>query len=223
MKYYIYSFNCLLAGLITLLLTGATTSRAQTSGQEEFRLFFSRTFPGSIPEYFEVEISSSGAARYREDHPEGEALEFKLSGEDMLRLTGRVKNLDYFRVSPAHSRKVAFTGEKIFRYVDAAGNSSETKFNYTENPHAQALLHWFFKAGETARHRTELERAARYDRLGVNQHLLRFQVSLDKGRIISPKQMIPILTRISKDKKIIHIARSRAALLVERIERGTGD
>ncbi len=211
------SFWCCPSALIALFLLGVTVNPAQPAENEEFRLFFSRTFPGSSPEYFEVELDASGAARYRED-PEEEPLEFEITSQDLATLLGYVESLEYFRVSPAHSRKVAFTGDKTFRFVDARGESSETTFNYTENPEAQALLQWFFKAGETERHRIELERVARFDRLGVNKRLLKFQVSLDKGRVVSPKQLLPILQRISKDKKIIHLSRSRAAALVERIE-----
>ena len=205
--------------LIGALVVSATAGSAQTGNNQEFRLFFSRAFPGSVPEYFEVEVDAAGIALYRED-PAEEPLEFEVTSQDLATLLGYVKSLEYFRVSPAHSRKVAFTGEKTFRFVDSAGNSSETKFNYTENQEAQALLSWFLKAGETERHRIELERAAQFDRLGVNKRLLQFQVSLDKDRVISPGQMLPILTRISKDKKIIHLARSRAAALVEKIEAG---
>ncbi len=208
--------------LIGVLLMSAAGGLAQTSEHQEFRLFFSRAFPGSTPEYFEVELDASGTALYRED-PEEEPLEFEVTSQDLATLLGYVKSLEYFRVSPAHSRKVAFTGDKTFRFVDAAGESSETTFNYTENPEAQALLRWFFKAGETERHRIELERAARFDRLGVNKRLLKFQVSLDKGRVVSPEQLLPILRRISKDKKIIHLSRSRAAALVERIESGVNE
>ena len=205
--------------LIGALVVSATAGSAQTGNNQEFRLFFSRAFPGSVPEYFQVEVDAAGTALYRED-PEEELLEFEVTSQDLATLLGYVQRLDYFRVSPASSRKVAFTGEKTFRFVDPAGKSSETKFNYTENRQAQALLSWFLKAGETERHRIELERAARFDRLGVNKRLLQFQVSLDRDRVISPGQMLPILTRISKNKKIIHLARSRAAALVEKIEAG---
>ena len=214
------SCNCRCLILPTLILFGSIAAQAQTACNDDFRIFFSRDFPGSVPEYFEVEIDAPGKALYREDPEEQDPLDFQLTEEDRARLLGQVKSLDYFRVSPAHSRKVAFTGEKTFRYTDGQGKTSETKFNYTEQPDAQALTSWFLKAGETLRHRIELERAARFDRLGVNKRLLQFQVSLDRGRVVSPKQMLPILTRISKDNKIIRLSRSRAAGLVERIERG---
>ena len=208
--------------LIALLLLAATVHPAKPADNKDFRVFFSRAFPGSLPEYFEVEIDASGTARYRED-PEEEPLEFEVTSQDLATMLGYVESLEYFRISPASSRKVAFTGDKTFRYIDATGKSTETTFNYSENSDAHALLIWFLKVGETERHRIELGRLARFDRLGVNKRLLQFQVSLDKGRVISPKQMLPILQNISKDKKIIHLSRSRATALAERIESGIGE
>ena len=200
----------------------SSTSGAQKPNDEDYHLFFSRKFPGSIPEYFEVEIEKSSKAIYREGSQE-EPLEFELTAGDLSQLEKHIKPLDYFRFSLVHNRKVAFTGEKIFRYTDAGGNSFETKFNHTENSDAKALVTWFLNVSETLRHRIELERLAQFDRLGVNKRLLQFQISLDKGRIVAPKQMLPVLRRISKDMKIMHLSRSRAAGIVHRIEQTAGE
>ncbi len=207
----------LLISVIFLLDTAAVFG-AQKDENQGCRIFFTRAFPGSVPEYFEIEVEMSGKVFYRED-PTDEPLIFELSAENLSWLTTQVKNLDYFRISLTHPRKVAFTGRKFFRYIDSTGNQSETEFIYTENPDAKALASWFLRAGETARHRIELERAMRFDRLGVNKRLIAFQISLDKDRVISPKQMLPILIKISNNKKIIHLSRSRAEALVQKIER----
>lgn len=196
----------------------AVVSGAQQYSDKGCRIFFSREFPGSIPEYFEVEVEMTGKVSYRED-PQDEPLKFDLATKDRFQLSEYVQALDYFRLSLTHPRKVAFTGDKTFRYIDAEGKSSETRFNHTENRDAKVLISWFLKVSETVRHRIVLKRSVKFDRLGVNKCLLQLQVSLDKGRIISPKQMLPILTRIYKDKKIIRLSRSRAAALAHRIAR----
>ena len=204
--------------MTALLLQIVIVSGAQQHSDKGCRIFFSREFPGSVPEYFEVEVEMAGKVFYRED-PQDEPLEFDLTEKDLSQLSEYVETLDYFRLPLTHPRKVAFTGEKTFRYIDAEGKSSETRFNHTENRDAKVLTSWFLKVAETVRHRIVLGRSVRFDRLGVNKCLLQLQASLDKDRIISPKQMLPILTRISEDKKIIRLSRSRAAALVYRIER----
>jgi hypothetical protein len=79
---------------------------------------------------------------------------------------------------------------------------------------------WFEKVGETERHLGELERVVQFDRLGVNKTMLLFQASFDKGRVLGAEQFLPILRAIAEDSKFMHMARARAASLVERIERG---
>ena len=195
----------------------AATLVPASAGSGDYRIFFSRSFPGSVPAYFDVVVESSGAVAYRESEDE-EPLEFAISAAELAEVLEHVKELDYFRIGVDSNLKVAFTGEKTFRYEGADGVSRETKFNYTSNAAARALLAWFNKVGESERHRIELERTARFDRLGVNKTLLQFQISLEKNRIVSPAQFIPILRRIANNKKIIRIATARAAGLLERIQ-----
>ena len=57
-------------------------------------------------------------------------------------------------------------GTKTFRYENG-DQKTEVKFNYSEDLTAQALLDWFERMAESAEHRIDLERAAKYDQLGV--------------------------------------------------------
>ena len=207
----------LLARVLAWMMLGAATLALASAESGEFRIFFSRAFPGSVPPYFEVVVESSGTAAYRESEEE-EPIEFEVGAAELAELLQHVKELDHFRTAVDDNRKVAFTGEKTFRFAGGDGVSGEIKFNHTSNKAANVLLAWFHKVGESERHLIELERTARFDRLGVNKRLLQFQISLEDKRIISPTQFIPILRRIAKDKKIIRIATARAAGLLERIQ-----
>lgn len=198
-----------------LLLLGAAGA---TGWAEE--LYFSRDFPGSGPAYFDLTLRSDGSAGYREA-PDEEPLELEVDEATVAELWGYVRALDTFAKDIASERKVAFTGDKILRFTDDAGTQHEAKFVYTEDPDAQALVSWFMKAGETARHRITLERVVRFDRLGVNDALLRLQSSIDRGRIAAPEQLLPVLEQIVAQKRILHLARSRAAGIIELIQSGS--
>ena len=113
---------------------------------------------------------------------------------------------------------MAFTGEKTFRFDSSAGEHQEIKFSFSEDLDAKALVDWFDRIALTERHLIDLERAAQFDRLGVNKALLLFQTSFDDGRTVAPQQFLPILKKIAAGAKYVHVARSRAASLVERIE-----
>jgi hypothetical protein len=62
-----------------------------------------------------------------------------------------------------------------------------------------------------------LERRMRYDRLGVNESLLRFEVDLNRKLIPEPEQLLPVLEDIANDPHYLEIARQRARALIQRI------
>ena len=183
------------------------------------RVFFSKTFPKGVPPYFQVLLDSTGTVTYGED-PDGEdPTQFEVNAQKVSKIFALFKGLSHARTNVASSRKVAFTGDKLLRLEGSGGRRYETSFNYTENKDARALASWFERVGETVRRRLELERVAQFDRLGVNKTLLVFQMAFDKGRIVTPQQFLPVLNKIAGGKKYVSIARSRAASLIERIER----
>jgi len=196
---------------LTVLLAAAVVSAAAAE------LFFSRDFPGSVPAYFDITIQADGSAGYRET-PDEEPLEFTVDQATVQELWAKVEALPALSGEAARKRKVAFTGDKIIRFTDDAGNRTEAQFVYTDEPKAQELVAWFLRASETARHRIDLERVVRFDRLGVNDALLRLQSSFDRERVVAPEQLLPVLEQIVEQKNILHLARSRAAGMIEKIQ-----
>ncbi len=194
-------------------------SLGRTSELTGDRVFFSKTFPKGVPPYFQVLLDSTGGTTYCEDAEGADPTQFEVSAREVSKVFALFKGLSHVRTDIASSRKVAFTGDKLLRFDRSEGQRYEASFNYTENKEARALVSWFEKVGETVRRRLELERVARFDRLGVNKTLLVFQMAFDKGRIVAPEQFLPILNKIADGKKYVRIARSRAASLIERIER----
>ena len=215
-------FQLLVAVWIVPLVLLSSNAMAQDGDGANDRIFFSKSFPKSVPAYFEVELARSGKALYREAPSEENPVEFQVEADETAGIFESAEKLERFRIELNLNRKVAFTGDKVFRFLPAAGERSEVKFVYTENPEALKLLEWFEKAGETERHLIELERVAQFDHLGVNKRLLQFQISLEKDRIVAPAQFLPILEKIAGQKSIVQLARSRAAGLAERIGRVSG-
>ncbi len=203
--------NRFLLGTCVLLALAATAHAQET-------LFFSRDFPGSIPSYFEVELTSDGNAIYREEPDEEDPWAFTLRPRETKVIFELVKKLDGLRRPIRNDRKVAFTGDKILRYDSGNGQREEAAYVYTEEPDAKTLESWFLRMAESANHLFELERVVRFDRLGVNKTLLYFQTSFDKNRIVASQHFLPVLRKVAGDQRFVHIARARAAALIERIE-----
>jgi len=180
------------------------------------RLFYSKSFPGSAPPYFQVTLEQNGDAEYREAPDEDNPLKFHLAEADTREVLGLAEKLDYFKHPLESTLKVAFMGMKTFRYENGDGKS-EVKFNFSEDPAARELVDWFERMAESALHRIELERTAKYDRLGVLKALLLLESAMDRKRLVGLDQYLPMLERIAKNESYMHTARARASEIAEAI------
>jgi len=182
------------------------------------RLFFSKKFPGSKPEYVQLTVEASGAVDYREAPDDELPLKFKLTEEETRTVFDLADKLEHFKNPLETQTKVpiAFMGTKTFRYENGA-ETRQVQFNYSADLNAQALHDWFERMSESAQYRVDLERAAKYDKLGVDQALRALWSALDHKRLVAPEQYLPMLDRISKNETYMHTARAKASEIAETI------
>lgn len=180
------------------------------------RLFYSRSFPGSKPDYIQITVDKNGDAVYQEAVDDDLPLKFKLTADETKAVFDLADKLDHFKHPLESPLKVAFMGTKTFRYIDG-DQKTEAKFNYSEDVSAQALQDWFERMAESAQRNIELERAVKYDHLGVDQALTGLEQSFENGRVIAPEQYLPLLDRVAKNETYMHQARAKAAELAEYI------
>jgi hypothetical protein len=183
------------------------------------RLFYSRTFPGSAPAYFDITLESNGDVVYREAVDDELPSKFHLSEADTKEVFALADKLDHFKHPLESPLKVAFMGTKVFRYEQGT-EKSEVKFNYTEDVNAQVLMDWFEKMAESAQQRDNLERAAKYDHLGVMHAMDLLASAYMRKRLVAVEQFLPILDRVAKNETYMHQARALAAELAEAIRKG---
>jgi hypothetical protein len=174
------------------------------------RLFYSKSFPGSKPPYVQINLSRAGDVDYREAPDDDNPLQFHLSDAETNEIFGLVEKTDSLKRPLEAHLKVAFMGTKTFRY-ESGGEKNEVQFNYTQDPAGLALADWFERIAETAQRRIDLERTAKYDKLGVVDSLLQIQIALDKKRLVAPEQFLPLLDRVANNESYMHTAQSRAA------------
>jgi len=180
------------------------------------RLFFSKSFPGSSPAYVAISVDQSGAGDYKEAADDDNPLKFQLSAADTAEMFGLADKLDRFKRPLESPLKVAQMGMKTFRFEEG-GKSTEVKFNFSEDLDARLLTDWFERISETGQNYFALERAVKYDKLGVNQALLQFNIAMDKKRVVSPQLFLPMLDRVAKNATYLNMARTRAANLADSI------
>ena len=183
------------------------------------QLFYSKAFPGSNPAYMQVTVQKSGDVEYKEAPDDESPLVFKLSAAETNEVFALADKLDHFKTPLESGLKVAFMGKKTFRWENGA-EKHEIEFNYSEDPNAKLMWEWFERMTDSALYRINLDRAAKYDKLGVFKAVIQLGAALDKKRLVGAEQYLPTLDRIIKNESYMHTARVRASEIAEAIRAG---
>jgi len=182
------------------------------------RLFYSKFFKGSVPEYVAIAVEQNGQTTYQEAKDDENPIQIQLTRPEAQEMFDLADKLDHFQRPIESGLKVASMGVKTFRFENGT-EKHEIQFNYSLDPAAQGLWEWFERITESEAHFVNLERAVRYDKLGVNDVLLQLQISYERKRLVAPEQFLPLLDRVVKNDSYMHIARERAAGMAESIRK----
>jgi len=193
---------------------------AAFAGEPAPRIIYTKTFPGSSPAFVRITLERDGRLVYQEVPDDDQPIKLQLAAADAEAIFATAEKLGRFRRQLESGLKVANMGLKTFRF-EQGQQVYETKFNYTQDPDAAVLADWFERVIETEQLFMNLERAVRFDNLGVNHALLHLEALWDGKRIVDERQFLPLLDRIRKNESYLHMARERAAALAEAF-RGEG-
>ena len=182
------------------------------------RLFYSKYFKGSVPEFVAITVERDGQVTYQEAKDDDNPIHVQLDRAAAAELFDLTEKLGRFQRPIESGLKIANLGIKTFRFEDG-DEHHEIQFNYSEDLNAQALLDRFERITETEQHFVNLDRTAHFEKLGVNDVLLQMQVSLEHNRLVAPEQFLPLLDRIAKNESYLHISRERAAAIAEAIRK----
>ncbi|HEX3681674.1 MAG TPA: hypothetical protein VHU83_03960 [Bryobacteraceae bacterium] len=192
----------LLAAVLSASLAAATPA-----------LTYTRSFPGSDPDYICIHIDRTGALEYREAPKDDNPVKAQMQDTETAVLFDLAEKLEYFKAPIESGLKVANTGKKTFRYENESGAPTEVTFNYSTNETAQALLARFEEIAATERAYIDLDRTVHYDKLGVNDALAQIESLWLHKQLVAPRQFLPLLSRISSHEAFMHLVRDRAARL----------
>ena len=216
-RFFRYSFLSAVAALI-LFAALAATSAVSAAGDTP-TVTFRKVFKQSFPEFVEIKVNENGQATYdiRQLDEEASPQPFAVSRplvEKIFQLAAQLHHFD--GPSLDIHRKIANLGEKTFRY-EKGSEVHETTFNYTLDASAAQLLDLFEGLGREQIDLTNLERAMRYDRLGVNDAVLRLEMDYNNKLIPEPDRLLASLDQLAADEKYLDIARQKARTLAGRI------
>jgi hypothetical protein len=202
----------LLLGLIVSAPPAAFSADAAT-------VSYRRVFKSSVPEYIEIKIPERGDCLFdiRQLDEDSDPQSFQLGEPLRAKIFELAGQLNHFQgLHLDIKRRIANLGQKTFRWTRGT-ESHETTFNYTTDSAANQLLQIFEGLARQQEHMVLLQRRMKYDRLGVNEALMLFEVDLNRRAIPEPERLLPILEQIGNDTRVVDIARQRARSLAERI------
>lgn len=195
--------------VLILLLASAYSISAAT-------LVYSKSFPGSSPAFVSIKLQSNGDAEFNDSPSDENVMRFKISEADTKSIFDLAEKLGNFNRPLESGLKVAFMGEKKFRFENGA-TANEQKFNYSTEVEAQQIHDWFEKITETELYLINLEKCVRFDHLGVLKALLQMEAAWDRKRIVAPEQFLKMLDRVAKSEVYLNLARERAAGMADTI------
>jgi hypothetical protein len=179
----------------------------------EPRLIFTKSFPGSTPEYVYIGVDKTGGLEYRESPTDDQPLKAKLTESEVNALFALAEKLDFFKTPLESGLKVANTGKKTFRYEPESGPATESTFNYSTMIPAQQLLDRFEQLSSTEQAYIKLDRAVHFDKLGINDALAEIESLWLHKQLAAPAQFVPLLNRIATHDSFMHLVRERSARL----------
>lgn len=200
--------------MMRLLMSFCTAAILYASSPSGPLIYYSKSFPGSVPAYVSIEVHKDGSAVYKEAVDDEDPVNFRLNPEDVTQAFSLVDKLDRFKRPLESGLKVANMGQKTFRYQDG-DQKSEVQFNFSLDEDAKLLLDLFERVTETQQLYFGLERSVKFDRLGVNKSLLQLEAAWDRKRLVAPERFLPLLDRVAKNDSYLHMARERAAALAD--------
>jgi len=197
-----------------LIAMAAFASLAAAEGTQ--RIIYTKSFPGSDPEYVSIAVDRSGMVAYKEMVDDDSPEMFQLEPQFTDKLFDLSAKLDHFKKTLESGLKVANMGAKTFRWEDG-NDAGQTQFNYSTDPNAQALWNWFEWVTDSERDFLELKRAVRHDKLGVNDALNKIIDLWMDSKLVATPQLLPVLDKVAGDDSFIHLAREHAADLADAI------
>ena len=184
------------------------------------RLTYTKVLKGSLPEYMSITVDASGEGVYEgrqlDEAPQPRPLRF--SPGTTRRLFELTRALNYFRSIDLESRrKVANLGQKTLVY-EGNRQRNQVQFNYSLRREAQELSDLFDRIATVQEHIAVLQHAIKYDHLSLPKELMQIQRDLDKRSLADPQLMVPVLERIARNPRFLHLAQVRAQNILTRLQ-----
>lgn len=206
----------LVLGLGLLLAMPALAAQAAAPAVPA-RVTYTRSFKGSQPAFFQIEVNQDGRASYQGKDMDADplvTLPFTASPAAVRLIFQSAAALEDFAGAKLQSKqKVAYTGDKMLAFDDATHHSAQD-FTYTKLPPAAALEALFEKIATTGDDAIRLQRAMQYQPLDVLDRMNQIQEDWDGSQMAEPQLLAPVLQDMVANTAVMDSARHRAEKLL---------
>jgi hypothetical protein len=204
------------------IAASAQSQGAAPAGKDEPVVTFTLDFPQSQPEHYAIRVPSSGPAHYESsgrltadsDATDSFDFDFTISPETRAKIFALAAKAGYFQKDvESHHKNLAFTGKKTLGYADGA-RTGEATYNYSANAAVQELTSLFQNLSATLEFGHRLNYDRRYQKLALEEELVRMQEMARTNMLTEVAAIRPILEQIVADPSVINVARARAQRLL---------
>ncbi len=183
---------------------------------------FSLDFPQSIPDHYEIAVSSDGQASYDStgkltpDSEPGDPfhLDFTISQASAQRIFDLAAKAKYFDGKiDSGKRNLASTGAKVLSYQDAT-HKTRAEYNYSPIPAVQEITALFQNLSSTLEFGRRLDYYHHHQKLALEDELKRMEEMAHEKNLEEIQAVAPILQGIVDDKSVLNVSRARAQRLL---------
>jgi hypothetical protein len=185
---------------------------------------FTRDWPQVAPQHYAISVDETCAAAYESstDWPtlpgadDRGSVKFTMSPKNCKRVFALAEKLNFFSGQyDYHPGKIANTGTKTLKFVDA-GHNSQTSFNYAIDPHVQEITKIFSDAAETIQLGAKIARDYHFDKLGLDADLHILEGNSRANSLAEVQVIAPVLQQVASDPRVVIMARRRAQAVLDR-------
>lgn len=201
-------------------MAGASLPATESTSPGTPRITYTKVLKGSFPEYLAITLDQRGTAVYEgrklDDPPSPQT--FQLGDATTQKIFELAAALNNFNSGDLESyKKVANLGRKTLVYDDG-GQKHQAEFNYTQRREAQDLIDIFERISTVAQYIATLEHSIQFDHLSLPAQLRQIQTDLDRHALAEPELMAPTLEKIIRNPRFLHLAQSRAQIILQRLQ-----
>ncbi|MGH9475573.1 MAG: hypothetical protein ACRD1C_04500 [Terriglobales bacterium] len=182
------------------------------------RVTYARSFEGSVPAFFQIEVSRDGRAAYQAREKNGDPLtllNFTASPAAVQEIFSTAAALHDFSTPQLQSkRNVAYTGDKMLAF-DGAGHHTSQQFTFTANKAAGKLVSLFEAISVTGMDAIQLRRALQFQPLDVLQIMNQIQDDWSSQQMAEPQLLAPVLAAAASNSGVMTAAQVRAEKLLQ--------